>query len=104
MRKIGIILLLMLSFSSAHAVRIGGESFDDSAILINFSDVQFTDPNSGNGALTPILDYEDLGVVFHVHNQENFVGTIHDEFRLGGFADQGLSIATNVGDDASIEL
>jgi len=84
---------------------IGPGEFQTDSRSIDFSDVQFTCPHFGNAAYSPITQYEPLGVTFYVHNDPAWVGTIHDVFRLGSWIPgQGLSIATNVGDDTSIEL
>jgi hypothetical protein len=57
--KKGIIILFLFICCNANAATIGLDDFHDSAITIDFSDIQFTDPNSGNGALTPATDYLD---------------------------------------------
>lgn len=107
MKKTFLCLLLFLTiiWTDAFAARIDITDFSNDRIIIGFEDIKFTDPYSGNGALSPILDYQSLGVIFYVHNDIGpGVDPRHDIFRLGGWCSgYGISIATNVGDNTSIE-
>ena len=87
------------------ATSIQLSQFSLNSITIDFEDVNFSSPDFGNAALNPITDYTDQGVTFYVHNQDSHQGTIHDVFRLGGWVSgEGVAIATNVGEGASVGI